>query len=557
MKRVYLIISLLCLFLLTACSSNTDTQPVQKQEQIPEKQYSILENEDKYFFPISTVTVNTTSDMWNYNIFDDFNLLLDTHEEITHFPYLYDNITPLNTAPKVYIIPRHYQQQYKITNVSLKDGVITIKYTTENNAKIDRLIGQITNIEYTFYGIDLTALPDGHFSFELVREKDDISVLSKDFDITIPKPILTWELKNIAKGKNPGDLIYASNKSGNWQIYKYSSVKKEEKQLTDRHSDVVIENLNTLGYVSNNANIPSPIYNEEQDIILYAIGYDIYKVNDDGSRNIRMSLNMEDGRSPNGLKIFEKNPILTKSGFKVLYQEIFEPSSSELYVAPLSDLNKKTPVVLPDTGNINYFSFGKDENEFVVCLYNRKNSQMNGYYDIWVINKEKHDLDSQRKLETYGYKINSIDIAPNKKFLIFSQNLHSSDTNMQNDLYYINLNNTELKRISPNDNIEDINPVISPDSSKVAYMSSTDSRLYNLYVMDINGENRKQLTEIYITDKPFWLNNYEIVVVDSFSNILKINIETGEFETLVDGFDKINEEELLNELNKNKVYSIE
>ena len=150
MKKVFLIFSLVCIFLLSGCSN--DATPVEQpkpKENIPEKQYSIIENEEKYIFPISQVTVDLTSEEWNYNIFNDYDILLDTNEEITNFPYLYNEITVLNTAPKVYIIPRFYQQQYEITDVSLENGIITIKYRTENNALIDRLIGQITNIKYT------------------------------------------------------------------------------------------------------------------------------------------------------------------------------------------------------------------------------------------------------------------------------------------------------------------------------------------------------------------------------------------------------------------------
>ena len=553
MKKIYIIISLLLILLLTACGQQ---QPPQAPEPIKkvETKYTIVENEDRFNFNISSVKTQLNSEEWNYNVFEDFIVLLDTEEEIKKFPYLYDNITVYKTAPKVYIIPRFYQLQYSITNVSLKNGVITIQYTTENNPLIDRVIGHTANIEYTFYGIDLSELPDGKFNFNLIREKATESTFTKDFEITIPKPILTWQIKNVSKGKGT-DIIYSSNKTGNWQIFKFDTINKIETQLTNRHSDIEIDNLNMLGYTNHNSNIPAPIYNEEKDYIFYALGSDIYEVAYDGTRSLLMSLNMEDGRSPNGYKTFEKTPLPTKSGFKVLYQEIFDPAYGELFIAPLTDLNKKTPIVLPEDGNISFFTWGRNEDENIVCLYNRKNTQMNGYYNLWVFNNK--DSSKKRKIDTYGYKINSIDVSSNKNFIIFAQTLHSSDSDMLNDLFYVNTNNTELKRITPKDERKDINPSISPNNEYVAYMSSSDNINYNLYVMNIDGTNRRQIGDLYITEKPHWLNNYEIIVIDVFANILKINTLTGDYENLVAGYDKLDIEEIMSELNGFKIYSME
>lgn len=553
MKKIFL--SCFCLFILflTACSNNSVQVVEQPTETVVEKKYSTIKNEEKIEFPISEVTINTTSEQWNYNVFNDYNFILDTTEEIIRFPYLYEQLNIYNTAPKMYIIPRFYQQQYSISNIAMENGIITVKYKTENNAKIDRLIGQITNIEYKIYAIDLSQLPDGQFNFTLVHESDNEIITSKDFDIIVPKPILTWETKNLNTGKNSGDIIFSSNKTGNWQIFKYIADTKEIVQLSDRHSDIDIENLNMLGYMSNNSNIPHPIYNSEQDVIIYSIGSDIYKVNYDGSRNYLVSFDMEDRSQPNGFRVFENKPIATNSGYKILYKEIFEPSSSELYLTHFSDFNKKEKIPLPQIGNINFFSFGKNDKEYVVSISNQKNQELNGYYELWVINKEGQS----RQLKTYGYKIHSANVSSNGNFIILSQNLNSYDKFNQNDLYYINLNNTELKRITPSDNYGDFNPVISPNNRKVAYMSTTNNTHYNLWVSDINGENREMITDIYITDVPLWLNNYEIAVIDSFGGIIKVNIETKESETIVDGFDKIDEEALINELNKSKIYSIE
>ena len=104
---------------------------------------------------------------------------------------------------------------------------------------------------------------------------------------------------------------------------------------------------------------------------------------------------------------------------------------------------------------------------------------------------------------------------------------------------------------------EDINPSISPNNEYVAYMSSSDNINYNLYVMNIDGTNRRQIGDLYITEKPHWLNNYEIIVIDVFANILKINTLTGDYENLVAGYDKLDIEEIMSELNGFKIYSME
>ena len=70
-------------------------------------------------------------------------------------------------------------------------------------------------------------------------------------------------------------------------------------------------------------------------------------------------------------------------------------------------------------------------------------------------------------------------------------------------------------------------------------MSSSDNSNYTLFVANIDGSDRHQVSQMYIVDNISWLNDFEILVVDPFSNIYKVNIYSGENELLLDGYDKL------------------
>ena len=541
MKSKYLsfLLIFLLIFLLTACGSSKDVAPVivtKETNQVDQGKYSKIEIEPKEF-TWGTYDLLYTNKTFP-KILNDYQLVLSTSSEIDNFPEIKEKLTIKNTNPQLIIIPQHFQIQYTITEITCKNGIISIIYETTNNIKIDKVIGQIYNVPYTISYVDLGILPDGKYKIEFKDKNKHFEDTIKEIDIIIPELITEWEIKNINyAGENY--IAYSSNKTGDWQIYRYDLINKTTTQVS-KHEDSEISGLNDLGF-NDNINIPKPLYNKSLNSIYYSINSDIYRFEDLGDnifRKFNISLESMQTNKPNNYLIFEKDPILSKSGYKYLVLEVSDPAENELFVGETFDQGKKQKILLPTIGTVEYFNFGKTENEYIVVISPTKNERVNGNSSIWVI-KDNFDTDKNIKISTNGYKIHSADVSSDKKFIIFSQKLNTTEGYNRYNLYYANLNNTELKRITPKDDLRDINPVISPNNKKVAYMSSENGSTYKLFVANIDGSDRKQVSNLYITDKPYWLNDYEILVVDPFANIIKVNILTGDTENLIDGFDKL------------------
>lgn len=555
MKRKYLSFLLIffILFSLTACGSSKEVAPTivpQKTNDIDYGQYSKIEIEPKEF-TWGTYDLLYTNQTFP-KIIEDYQLVLSTSSDIDNFPEIKEKLTIKNTNPQLVIIPRHFQVQYTISEITCKNGIISIIYETTNNIKIDRVIGQIYDVPYTISYVDLGILPDGKYRIEFKDKNKHFEDTIKEIDIIIPELITEWDIKNISYA---GDnyITYSSNKTGDWQIYRYDFLNKNIVQVSD-HTDAEISGLNDLGF-NNDINIPRALYNKSLNSIYYSINSDIYRFEDLGDnifRKFNISLESMQTNKPNDYYIFEKDPILSKSGYKYLFLEVSDPAENELFVGETFDQGKKQKIFLPTIGTVEYFNFGKTENEYIVVISPTENERVNGNSTIWVL-RDNFNSDNNTKVTTNGYKIHSADVSSDKKFIIFSQKLASTEGYNKYNLYYANLNNTELKRITPKDDLRDINPVISPDNKKVAYMSSENGSTYKLFVANINGSDRRQVSNLYITDKPYWLNNFEILIVDPFANIIKVNIETGDTEHLIDGFDKLDIEKEKEKLEQMKL----
>jgi Tol biopolymer transport system component len=268
-------------------------------------------------------------------------------------------------------------------------------------------------------------------------------------------------------------------------------------------------------------------------------------------RKLNISLNTFQTNIPNEYNAFEKAPKLSNSGYKFLYLEVSDPTMSELYVGETFVEGKKRKIPLPTQGKVDFFDWGKTESEYVVIISPNTNERVNGSSSVWVLNDNPNKKDIN--IKTFGHKIHSAQISNSRKFMIFSQKLSSAENYKNYDLYYVNLNNTNLERITPKDDLMDINPVISPNDTKIAYMSSEDSKNFKLFVANIDGTDRRQVSDLYISDIPCWLNSTEIIVVDPFANMFKVNILTGDNELLIDGYDKLDIEKEMEKLEQQKI----
>lgn len=553
-KKILILLSMCSMiFVLTSCGGETEvTTPVLQDStpQVDYGQYSKIEIEPKEF-TWGTYDLLYTNKTFPY-ILNDYELILSTSSDMDRFPEIKELMTIKNTNPQLLIIPKHFQIQYTISEITCKNGVITILYETENNIKIDRIIGQIYDVPYTFSYIDLGILPDGKYRVEFKDKNKNFNDITKEINIIIPKLITEWQVRNIYNINNKF-LTYASNKTGSWQVYRYNLENKENIQISS-HENSEISGYNDLGYQNNNINIPLPRYNNSLNSIYYALNADIYRYEDLGDNTFRkfnISINTFQTNIPNEYNAFEKAPKLSSSGYKYLFLEVSDPTMSELYVGETFTEGKKRKIPLPSQGKVDFFDWGKTESEYVVIISPNTNERVNGSSSVWVLNDNPNKKNIN--IKTFGHKIHSAQISNSRKFMIFSQKLSSVENYKNYDLYYVNLNNTNLERITPKDDLMDINPVISPNDKKIAYMSSEDGQSFKLFVANIDGTDRRQVSDMYISDIPCWLNDTEIIVADPFANVFKINTLTGDNELLIDGYDKLDIEKEMEKLEQQKI----
>ena len=127
---------------------------------------------------------------------------------------------------------------------------------------------------------------------------------------------------------------------------------------------------------------------------------------------------------------------------------------------------------------------------------------------MWVLYPNSDE--EPRKITTGGYNINSIDFGPDNKSIVFSMKMNQATAPYDTDIWKVNSNNTELTRLTPKDKQIDIKPVFSPDGSKIAFLSSTDNENFYLWIMDANGEGRRQLDKtVSIADSLLWSSDGE------------------------------------------------
>ena len=98
----------------------------------------------------------------------------------------------------------------------------------------------------------------------------------------------------------------------------------------------------------------------------------------------------------------------------------------------------------------------------------------------------------------------SLDIAPNGKYMVFD---------MLGDIYKVNVDGGDATPITQ-DFAWNIHPSISPDGSKIAFISDRDG-INNLWIMDSNGENLRQVTKEKnnLIHSPKWSPDGEYLLV--------------------------------------------
>lgn len=131
------------------------------------------------------------------------------------------------------------------------------------------------------------------------------------------------------------------------------------------------------------------------------------------------------------------------------------------------------------------------------------NTEENDPLENWDVLAPPMDL-KQVNIKTNETTWSSLDISPDGKKMVFD---------MLGDIFIVDAKGGKASALTQ-DFAWNIHPAISPDSSKIAFVSDRGG-LSNIWVMDINGENVKQITKEKknLIHSPKWSPDSQYIVV--------------------------------------------
>lgn len=421
-------------------------------------------------------------------------------------------------------VPNNIQYDYNIESIEVQHKTIRIKYST-GSAKIPRMVGHKQQFDSKIIAINTRSLADAVYKVEISNVDGTGETIVQEVDFVNNYKEIDIQIKGLAFGKE-NQLLYSTNSSGDWQLWEVDLSEREEgdtslnyRQITTRHTDVDAEGLPELGV--QNLNAKYPIYNKRLQKFIYSSEYDIYELSSDGYKNYPLTRQVFNSNQ-DGFTTFETEPKITDNGVWIFYKHIYSPISSELYYMH-SDGEYQTRIPMPQDGNVDVFDVSSDGSEVIVSLSTGESSIMNGRSNLWTIYPLSNE--SPRRISTGGYHINSIDLSSNDKNIALSLTLSETKTVGNTDIWTVNSNNTDLVRLTPQDNYMEIEPVWSPDGERIAFFSG-DGEQFTVWVMNKDGSNRYRLSSsLYVKDKPVWSpDGSKVFVITDTNNIYSIDI---------------------------------
>lgn len=448
------------------------------------------------------------------------------------------------------IIPTSTKYEVILDKVEVEGKSITVTYKY-GNTKLPRLVGQITKFQARANVIDFRNIESGIYTVEFINEKGE-HMQEEEFNFTKPFYRSTWELTNLAWDKD-GKLVFSANVDGRWELWSYDFRKDNAPfKLTDRHSDYPLDILTTLGV--ENMNIPIATYNNKTNKFIYHADQDIYTIGSNGSGSFPLSIKSDEYPIAEGMLYFDYKPQPTHKGDYIYFLRIFDPETSELWKMYYDGSNKQR-VYTPKEGYIEDFVIAPNDKEILVSISERKSELMNGSTDVWIMPiKEKEPVFEEevapyeedevieeikaKKLTTVGYSVKNFDYSSDSKVVAFAMKEYATTSDLTTDIWTVNANNTDLTRLTPKDNIMDVRPVISPDNKKIAFLSSSNGSDFNLWLMDVNGENRQSLDRvIQVVGTPLWsLDSKKVYISDVQGNIFEFNLEENKVYRVLKGY---------------------
>ena len=134
------------------------------------------------------------------------------------------------------------------------------------------------------------------------------------------------------------------------------------------------------------------------------------------------------------------------------------------------------------------------------------------------------------------------DLSPSGNEVVFI-----SDKDGNDELYKINLTTKKVTRLS-NTTLDEAFPKWSPSGSSIVFVSIVDGGRTQLYTMDADGENLKELTKFTLEGfdrDPIWCPDESCIIFTRWTlgKLIRLDLITGEFSFLLDGTDFSNKKQ--------------
>ena len=225
-------------------------------------------------------------------------------------------------------------------------------------------------------------------------------------------------------------------------------------------------------------------------------------------------------------------PSWSPDGQKIAFSSYRNGGNIQIFVM---DSDGQNPIRLTNEANDKNPAWSPDGKKIAFDGYGEKG--LPGA--VWTIQIYVMDSDGKnRKRLTDGPAHNlNPSWSPDSQRIAFESTRH-----VATEIYVMNADGTKQERLT-NNGVADEDPSWSPDGQKIAFSSSlvfvgADAQEgdYEIYVMDINGANRRMLTENVVQDThPSWSPDGQWIAYESwtFRNPIEIHVITAEGEYLM------------------------
>jgi TolB protein len=271
-----------------------------------------------------------------------------------------------------------------------------------------------------------------------------------------------------------------SNNAKNWEIYGglEASIGAKLQVLKKGFSAQiakVIDYEKLLASYSEPTPPPTPIPTPIGEILFTSTrdgNAEVYLMNADGSNSTNLTRN--------SFHDYDASWSPDKSQFVFVSER---NGNAEIYTMKLDGTNYKR---LTNNSAIERYPNWSPNGQEIVFY-----SERNGNKEIFLMNA---DGSNQRKLNIpFGVHIQP-SWSPDGNKIVFASTLAGEGSF---DIYKINKDGTGLERLTTDSSIE-IEPVWSPDGTKIAFSSNKTSNYFDIWVMNSNGSNKKNISNTTI-----------------------------------------------------------